>query len=533
MNNARILVSDDVSEAGLAPLREAGFTLERKTGLKPEELCAVIADYDALIVRSETKVTADVLDAAKNLRIIGRAGVGVDNIDVTVATQRGIIVVNAADGNTMTTAEHTVAMLCALARKIPQAHKTLQAGKWDKKRFVGVELRGKTLGIVGLGRIGRVVANRARAFEMKVIAYDPFVSTEAADEMDIQTGTLDEVLSNADFLTVHTPLTNETRGIINAAAIAKTRRGVRIINCARGGLVDEAALLEAIQAGHVAGAALDVFECEPIAPDNPLLNLEEVIVTPHLGASTKEAQEGVAVTVAEEIRDYLLTGELRGAVNVPALGASAMRTLKPFFDLAQALGRFQAQLIDSPVKEVRIDYAGELANIDAAPLTRFVLAGLLRDTSERANVVNSLLIAEERGIGVTTSYRQTSGSDNDADITTRVIAEDGEHTLAGNLVSNRGAQAGRITEIDGFRLEVIPRGAMIVARNRDTPGVIGRIGTLLGDNRINISSFYLGRHAKDGEALSVIELDAPVDDRTLESLRALDDVVAARRIRFE
>lgn len=532
MNNSKILIADDVSESGLAPLSDAGFTLDRRVGLKPEQLIEIIPEYEALIVRSETKVTPQILDAATRLRIIGRAGVGVDNIDVPAATARGVIVVNAPDGNTMTTAEHTVALLCALARKVPQAHSDLRAGSWNKKKFVGVELRGKTLGIVGLGRIGRVVASRARAFEMRVVAFDPFVSPEQAQAFDIELAPLDDVFAQADFLTVHTPLTKETRGIIGRDAFSKMKRGVRVINCARGGLIDEAALYEAIKEGTVAGAALDVFEQEPPPSDNPLLELDEVIITPHLGASTKEAQEGVAVTVAEEIRDYLQSGALRGAVNVPALGTLEMQALKPYFGLAESLGRFQAQLLDAPPREVRIEYAGALAERDAAPLTRAFLAGLLRDISARVNVVNATLITEERGISVTTSYKQSARDEAHADIRTHIIAADTTHTVAGTLFGHAEDNA-RIVEIDGFRLEAVPRGSMLVARNRDVPGVIGRIGTLLGNAHVNVSSFYLGRQAQGGEAIAVIELDAELDDATLDELRALDEVLSARRIKFD
>ncbi|HYO99016.1 MAG TPA: phosphoglycerate dehydrogenase, partial [Pyrinomonadaceae bacterium] len=329
MDNIKILVSDDVSESGLEPLRAAGFAVEKRTGLKPDELREIVRDYDGLVVRSETKVTAALMEEAVRLRAIGRAGVGVDNIDVPAATSRGIIVMNAPDGNTMTTAEHTLALLLALARGVPQAHASLRGGKWERKKFVGVELRGKTLGVVGLGRIGRVVASRARGFEMKVLAFDPFVAPEQARDMELELAPLEEVCARADFLTVHTPLTAETRGIIGAREFARMKPDVRIINCARGGLVDERALYEALKEGRVAGAALDVFEEEPPSQNNPLLQLDGVITTPHLGASTKEAQEGVAVTVAEQMRDYFQTGALRGAVNAPALGAQELHTLSP------------------------------------------------------------------------------------------------------------------------------------------------------------------------------------------------------------
>src|SRR5918912_440704 len=407
----KIFVADDISEAGLKPLSEAGFTVEKRTGLKGDELREALRDCEGLVVRSETKVTSELMDAATRLRVIGRAGVGVDNIDVAAATARGLVVMNAPDGNTITTAEHTIALLVALARRVPQANSSLREGRWERKRFIGVELQGKTLGIVGLGRIGRVVASRARAFGMNIIAFDPFIAPEQARDLELELATLDELFARADFITVHTPLTAETRGIINAQAFQKMKRGVRIINCARGGLIDENALLAAIKEGIVVGAALDVFEQEPPPANHPLLALDEVVATPHLGASTTEAQEGVALTVAEQMRDYLLTGALRGAVNVPALGAEALNVLQPYVQLAESLGRFQAQLIDEAVREVHLEYAGEIVDLDAAPVTRAFLAGLLRDMSARVNVVNAFLIAEERGIKVTTSYRHAGAGE--------------------------------------------------------------------------------------------------------------------------
>lgn len=527
MNQTKIFVADDVSESGLEPLRAAGFVVEKKVGLAPEELRAAVRDCDGLVVRSETKVTAELMDAAERLRAVGRAGVGVDNIDVAGATARGIVVMNAPDGNTITTAEHTIALLVALARRVPQANASLRAGRWERKRFIGVELQGKTLGIVGLGRIGRTVAARAAGFGMNIIAYDPFVAPEQARDLELEVAPLEELFSRADFITVHTPLTNETRGIIGAQAFQQMKRGVRIINCARGGLVDERALLDAIKEGIVAGAALDVFEQEPPAADNPLLALDEVIATPHLGASTKEAQEGVAVTVAEQMRDYLLTGALRGAVNVPALGAKELNALQPYVKLADSLGRFQAQMVDEAVREVRLEYAGEVAQLDAAPVTRAFLAGLLRHVSARVNVVNAFLIAEERGISVTASYKR-AGSDYAPAISTRVITTNNEQTVSGALFGPGGD--GRITEINGFRLEAIPHGHMLVTRNRDVPGVIGHIGTVLGEHGVNISRFHLGRRERGGEAMAVIETDAPLNDETLRVLRSFEPVISARQI---
>ncbi len=527
-NQIRIFVADDVSDSGLEPLRAAGFTLHKRTGLEPDALRAELADSDGLVVRSETKVTADVMDASKTLRVIGRAGVGVDNIDVAAATARGIVVMNAPDGNTITTAEHTMALLVALARNVAQANSSIKAGKWERKRFIGVELQGKALGIIGLGRIGRAVAARARAFGMKIVAHDPFISPEEAKDLEIESVSLDEVFSRADFLTVHTPLTTETRGIIGAPAFARMKKGVRIINCARGGLVAETALYEAIKSGIVTGAALDVFEQEPPPVNHPLLSLEEVIATPHLGASTAEAQEGVAFTVAEQMRDYLLTGALRGAVNVPSLGARELSLLQPYLALAESLGRFQAQLVDSAVREVRMDFAGEMVELDAAPVTRAFLAGLLRDVSARVNVVNAFVIAEERRIAVTTSYRR--GGEMAQAIYTRVIGEAGEHTASGTVFGIAGGREGRITEINGFRIEAIPRGHMLVMHNRDVPGVIGRVGTILGERGINISEFHLGRRERGGEAMAVIEIDAPLDRETIADIRSFAPVISARQI---
>ena len=525
-----IFVSDDVSDSGLQPLRDAGFHIDKRTGLAPDALREAIRDCDALIVRSETKVTGDLMDAAKKLRVIGRAGVGVDNIDVPAATARGIVVMNAPDGNTITTAEHTIALLVALARNVPQASSSLKAGKWDRKSFIGVELQGKTLGIIGLGRIGRAVAVRARSFGMNIVAHDPFIAPEQARDLEIESAPLDEVFSRADFLTVHAPLTAETRGIVGREAFGKMKKGVRVINCARGGLVDEGALYEAIKSGTVAGAALDVFEQEPPPADHPLLSLDEVIATPHLGASTTEAQEGVAFTVAEQMRDYLLTGALRGAVNVPALGAKELSTLQPYLALAESLGRFQAQLVDSAVREVRLEFAGELVEHDAAPVTRAFLAGLLRDVSARVNIVNAFLIAEERGIKVTTSYVR-SRTDLGPAIRTSVVSDTSEQTLAGSVFIYGGeAREGRITEINGFHIEAIPHGHMLVMHNRDVPGVIGRVGTILGERGVNISRFHLGRRERGGEAMAVIEVDARVGNEVVDELRHFDAIISARQI---
>jgi len=527
--NSRIFVADDVSERGLEPLRVAGFAVEKQTGLKGDELRNALQDCEGLIVRSETKVTADLIDSAARLRVIGRAGVGVDNIDVPAATARGIVVMNAPDGNTITTAEHTIALLVALARSVPQANLSLKSGKWERKSFIGTELQGKTLGIIGLGRIGRVVAKRALALGMKVVAFDPFVVADSARDLEIDLQPMEEVLARADFLTVHTPLTAETRSIVGASAFAKMKAGVRIINCARGGLIDEAALYQAIKSGKVAGAALDVFESEPPPNDHPLLQLDEVIVTPHLGASTTEAQEGVAFTVAEQMRDFLLTGELRGAVNLPAIDQKGLATLQPYLSLAESLGRFHAQLANSAIREVRLEFAGELVDIDAAPVTRAFLAGLLRDVSARVNAVNAFLIAEERGIAVTTAYVRGSGAASA--IRTLVSSDGGEQAASGSVFTTaEGYREGRITRINGFRIEAVPRGFMLVMHNRDVPGVIGRVGTILGDAGINISAFHLGRRERGVEAMAVIAIDAPLNQQTFATLQSLEPLISLHQI---
>ncbi|MGI8542978.1 MAG: phosphoglycerate dehydrogenase [Aridibacter sp.] len=528
MNKIKVFIADDVNDEKLKPLRDAGINVVKETKLSPEELIKRLKDSDGVIVRSATKITAEIMDKAEKLRVIGRAGVGVDNIDVKAATERGIVVMNAPDGNTITTAEHTFAILISLARNVPQAHAKLQTGIWDKKSFVGVELYGKTLGVIGLGRIGKHVAKIAKGFGMNILVFDPFVSEEQAKELNIEIGSLDEVFSNADFITIHTPVTDETRWIIGKDAFSKMKKGVRIVNCARGGLVDEEALVEAIEDGTVAGAALDVFLNEPLAEDSPLLNNPKIITTPHLGASTTEAQEGVALTVAEQMRDYLLTGELRNAVNAPSLAAKELEAFQPSIDLAESLGRFQNQVIDGePLKEVKIEYAGELADKDANPITRAFLSGLLENVSSRVNVVNALHIAEERGINVTISYK-TEKSLN-ADICTKVSTGKTEQTACGRVYSDG---KGRITQIGDFAIEAVPSGFLLFSKNKDVPGVIGKIGTLLGENGINISRFYLGRNEKGGEALAVIEIDSPLEQKIIDELRDVEPVITVRQVKL-
>ncbi len=523
----KILISDNLSKCGVEVLQQhKEFQVDVKTGLKPEELKAIIGEYQGLVVRSETKVTADILSAADNLKVIGRAGTGVDNIDVNVATQKGIVVMNAAAGNSVTTAEHTISLLMSLARKIPQAHGKLKNGIWDKKSFMGVELAGKTLGVIGLGNIGKIVASRAIGLAMKVIAYDPFISKEVAGKAGIELGSLDDVFRRADFITVHTPLTDETRGIVGEAAFAKMKDGVRVINCARGGLVDEQALYQAIKSGKVAGAALDVFVKEPVPEDHPLLTLDQVVVTPHLGASTNEAQDAVAVTIAEQVADFLSSGAVAGAVNVPAVSPEALVNISPYLTLGGKLGAFLAQYFNKPVSEVTINYSGDVADLDVRPITQAVLTGLLKSVSARVNQVNASLIAEERGLRVTESKSLTA-PDFTSLIEVSVRNESGESKVAG---THYGHGDLRIVNIDSYRLEVIPEGHMLILQNDDQPGVVGRVGTFLGDHKINIAQMYLSRNRAGGVALAVYQVDSVADAGTIAELCDVQHVLSVQQI---
>lgn len=525
----RVLACDGLESTGVEILRQAaGVRVDERPAVGVEELRQIIGDYDALIVRSKTKVTAELIDRAQNLRVIGRAGTGVDNIDVAAATRRGIVVMNAAAGNTVTTAEHTFAMLMSLARQIPQAVASTRAGRWEKNRFLGVELLGKTLGIIGLGRIGSTVAERARVFGMNVIAFDPYFTSEAARELDIEMVTLAELFPRADFITLHTPLTEETRGVIDAAAIEQMKRGVRIINCARGGLVDERALAEAIKSGKVAGAALDVFEHEPTPSDNPLLALDEVITTPHLGASTQEAQLGVATMIAEQVLDYLKHGAVRGAVNMLAVSAELLATIGPYIALGEKIGLFQGQVFGHDLQEVAIDYLGEVAEKDVKPITQAVLAGLLSPIIERVNMVNAALIAEQRGIRVTESLSRRA-RDFASMVRVRATTAESVSEVAGAVFGRRD---GRIVRINGFSLEAIPKGHMLFLFNHDRPGVLGRIATFIGDHHVNIGRLYLGRKKVGESALALIQIDQPLDEQGLRELASLPDVISVKQVKL-
>ena len=523
----KILISDNFSARGVEVLnRFEHFQVDQNVGLKPDELKAIIGQYQALIVRSETRVTADIIAAADNLKVIGRAGSGVDNIDVPAATKRGIVVMNAAAGNSVTTGEHTLAMMMALARKIPQAHFALKNARWDKKKFMGMELRGKTLGIVGFGNIGKIVASGALGLGMKVLAFDPFLSKEMAARTGVETVSVDEIFERADFITVHTPLTDETRGIIGAAAFAKMKDGVRILNCARGGLVDEAALYDAIKSGKVAGAALDVFVQEPPPMDHPLLTLDEVIVTPHLGASTTEAQDSVAIMTSEQISTYLTTGAISGAVNVAAVSSEVLEYLQPYLSLGEKLGRFQSQILPHPVSEIEIKYSGEVAGLDIKPVTQAILAALLAPVSARVNQVNASMIAEERGLKVKESLSRSS-SEFTSLIEVIVRGESDESQVTGAIF---GSNDQRIVNLNSYRLEAVPEGHLLIVSNDDVPGMIGRIGTFLGDHGNNIAQLYLSRNRKGGLALSIYQLDEEVSVETLKELNNLEHMRSVKQI---
>ena len=522
----KVLISDSISTKGVEILKKAGLDVDVKTGMKPEELVAVIGDYHGLAVRSATKVTAKIIDAATNLKVIGRAGSGLDNVDLTAATKKGIVVMNAPGGNTITTAEHTFSLMCAMARQIPQATASMREGKWEKKRFMGVELFNKTLGVIGIGNIGSQVARRAQAFAMNVIAYDPFLSEEKAKDMGVEKVDLEELYRRSDFITIHTPITAETRNMINKDTIKIMKNGVRIINCARGGIVNEKDLYDALVEGKVAGAALDVFEKEP-PENNPLLTLDNVISTPHLGAATKEAQENVAIAIAEQIADYLVQGTIRNAVNFPSIPADQVARLQPYINLSEKLGLFSAQIFEGGVTEITIEYRGEASEINTAPVKIAAIKGFLSPIlEETVNFVNAPLIAKERGIEVKETKSADAG-DYQSMIALRIKAKDKESYVTGTLFSRKDP---RIVSVDGFKIEIVPEGELLFIHNNDKPGVIGNIGTLLSKNNINIARMQFGREAPGGRAISVVTIDSPATPGILDEIKSLPNVLFLKRI---
>jgi D-3-phosphoglycerate dehydrogenase len=525
----RVLISDALSPAAVQIFKDRGVAVEFQPGLGKDKdrLAEAIDGFDGLAIRSATKVTPKVLDRAKSLKVIGRAGIGVDNVDIPAATARGIIVMNTPLGNSITTAEHAITLMLALAREIPQADASTQAGKWEKNRFMGVEITAKTLGVIGCGNIGSIVADRAHGLKMKVIAYDPFLSPERARDLGVEKVELDDLFRRADFITLHTPLTDKTRNIIDAAALATMKKGVRIINCARGGLVDEAALRAALDSGQVAGAAFDVFVEEP-ATDNPLFGHPNVICTPHLGAATSEAQENVALQIAEQMSDYLLRGAIANAVNFPSITAEEAPKLKPFIALAEKLGSFAGQLTETGIAKVQLCYEGAVAQMNTKALTSAAVAGLLRPMLQEVNVVSAPTLAKDRGIVIEELTREAAG-DYDSLITVTVTTERQSRHVSGTVFADGRP---RIVNIKGIRMDAEFGPSMIYITNLDKPGFIGKFSSVLGDAGINIATFHVGREAPGGNAIALIEIDGELPADVLAKVRALPQVQQAKPLRF-
>ncbi|HET9427788.1 MAG TPA: phosphoglycerate dehydrogenase [Allosphingosinicella sp.] len=523
----KVLISDPMDPNAATIFRANGVEVDERPGLSKDELKAIIGDYDGLAIRSATKVTPDVLEAATKLKVIGRAGIGVDNVDVPAATARGIVVMNTPFGNSITTAEHAIALMFALARELPQADSSTQAGKWEKNRFMGVELTSKTLGLIGAGNIGSIVADRALGLRMKVIAYDPFLTPERALDMGVEKVELDALLARADFITLHTPLTDQTRNILSRENLAKTKQGVRIINCARGGLIDEAALKEMLESGHVAGAALDVFVEEP-AKASPLFGTPGFVATPHLGASTTEAQVNVAIQVAEQMSDFLIRGGVSNALNMPSLSAEEAPKLRPYMELAEKLGSLVGQVEGRRLTGVAIEVEGAAAQLNPKPITGAVLAGLMKVHSDTVNMVNAPFLAKERGLDLREIRHDREG---DYHTLVRVTANtpDGPRSVAGTLFGNA---APRLVEIFGVSIEAELQGEMIYIVNEDAPGFIGRLGTTLGQAGVNIGTFHLGRREAGGEAVALVSVDQHVDEALVGRLGALPGVKRVKPLRF-
>jgi D-3-phosphoglycerate dehydrogenase / 2-oxoglutarate reductase len=525
----RVLISDALSPAAVQIFKDRGIEVDFQPNLGKDKdrLVAIIGDYDGLAIRSATKVTAKILERAARLKVIGRAGIGVDNVDIPAATAKGVIVMNTPFGNSITTAEHAITLMLALARQIPQADASTQAGKWEKNRFMGVEITGKVLGIIGCGNIGSIVAERAHGLKMKVIAYDPYLSPERAVDLGVEKVELDDLLRRADFITLHTPLTDKTRNVVDARALGLVKPGVRIINCARGGLVDEKALRAALDSGHVAGAAFDVFTVEP-ATENPLFGQPNVVCTPHLGAATTEAQENVALQVAEQMSDYLLSGAISNAVNFPSITAEEAPKLRPFIELAEKLGSFAGQLTETGIQRVQLTYQGAVAQMKTKALTSSSLAGLLRPMLGDVNVVSAPVVAKERGIVVDETTREAEG-DYDNLITVTVVTERQERSVSGTVYADGRP---RIVDIKGIRVDAEFGHSMIYVTNEDRPGFVGRFASLLGDAGINIATFHLGRQSQGGDAIALVEVDGTVPVEVLKQVQMLPQVKQAKPLRF-
>lgn len=523
----KVLISDKLSEQAVGIFRSHGIDVDFRPGLPADDLLSIIGDYDGLAIRSATKVTKDVLGKAMNLKVVGRAGIGVDNVDVPAATERGVVVMNTPYGNAITTAEHAIAMMLSLARQIPQADTSTQAGKWEKSKFMGVELTGKTLGLIGCGNIGSIVADRAHGLRMKVLAYDPYLSEPRATELGVRKVGLDELFAEADVISLHTPLTDATRGIVDAAAIARMRKGVRIINCARGGLVVEEDLRTALDSGQVAGAGFDVFVQEP-ATENALFGHPNVICTPHLGAATSEAQEKVALQIAEQMSDYLLTGAVTNAVNMPSVSAEEAPILKPYMRLAELLGSFCGQLADSPIRSIVVELEGHAAELNPEPVKSAAVAGVLRPQVDSVNMVNAPSMAHNRGVEVSVTKHDRE-PDYQTLIRLKVVTETRERTVVGTLI---GGNKPRLIEVQGIGIEADFAPRMLYVRNYDKPGFIGGLGSILGAANINIATFHLGRRGDSGEAIAMVEVDQKFNDAVLAEVRALPQVVRVNALAF-
>ncbi len=515
----RVLISDKMDPKAAALFRDRGIQVDEITGQTPAELTAIIGDYDGLAIRSSTKVTADILAAATRLKVVGRAGIGVDNIDIPAATARGVVVMNTPFGNSITTAEHAIALMFALARQLPEADSSTQAGKWEKNRFMGVEVTAKTLGLIGAGNIGSIVASRALGLKMKVIAFDPFLTPDRAVELGVEKVELDELLKRSDFITLHTPLTDQTRGILSRDNLAKTKPGVRIVNCARGGLIDEAALKDGLDSGHIGGAALDVFEVEP-ATASPLFGTPGFISTPHLGASTSEAQVNVAIQVAEQMSDFLALGGVTNAINMPSLTAEEAPRLKPYMALAEKLGKLVGQVVGDDIRAIAIEVEGAAAQLNQKPITGAVLAGLMGTYSDSVNMVNAPFLAKERGLDVR-EVRHDREGDYHTLIAVEAATSKGVRRVAGTLFGNGSP---RLVELFGIEIEAELDGAMLYIVNTDTPGFIGKLGTALGEARINIATFNLGRRKARDDAASLVAVDGVIGPQVVADLCLLDGV---------
>lgn len=523
----KILVSDPISQKGIDIMKSAGIEVVVKK-MSPEDIVKEIGGYEGLVIRSATKVTSEVINAAEKLKVIGRAGSGLDNVDKAAATKRGIIVMNTPGGNTITTAEHTIALMLSLARQIPQATMSMKQGKWEKKKFMGVEIYNKTLGLIGMGNIGSQVAKRAQGLQMNVIAYDPYLSEEKSRELGIEVVDLQELYKRSDFITIHTPLTPETRDMINRESISAMKDGVRIINCARGGIVNEKDLYDALTSGKVAGAALDVFENEP-PEGSPLIGLDNLICTPHLGAATEEAQVNVAIAIAEQMVDYFIYGTVRNAVNVPSVPADLLPKIRPYINLAEKMGSFMSQIFEGGINEVTIEYRGEASEITVAPITIALIKGLLTPIlQETVNYVNAPLIAKERGIQVR-ELKSPDVGDYATLVGLEVKSGKTKGYIAGTLYNRKDP---RIVRINNFPIEAIPEGDMLILFNSDKPGVIGNIGNILGKNNINIARMQFGRETPGGNAISVVSVDSSVPDSLLRDIKRLPNILSIKQVKI-